>query len=149
MIMNVRKIGDPILKQRCEPVSVSEIEDYDSLIDLVLGMANVMYENEGIGIAANQIGVSKRILVIDAIKPLALINPTIWEYKNWVVGKEGCLSIPDKEYDVKRATWIKVKFTNVHGQEHDLVVDDPVLARVIQHEVDHLDGILICDKEIE
>jgi peptide deformylase len=106
-----------------------------------------MRRNEGIGLAANQIGVSKRILVIDVGRALAMINPTIWEYKNWVMGEEGCLSIPDENYEIKRATWIKVKFTNVLGQEHEVVIDDPIIARVIQHEVDHLDGILICDKK--
>jgi peptide deformylase len=146
MILDVRKIGDPILKQRCEPVSVSEMED-DALISIVLDMVATMRDNEGIGLAANQIGVSKRILVIDAGTTLALINPVIWEYKNWVVGEEGCLSIPDKNYDVKRATWIKVKFTNVLGQEHEVVIDDPIIARVVQHEVDHLNGVLISDYE--
>jgi len=145
MILDVRKIGDPILKQRCEPVSVLEMED-DTLTRIILDMANAMRVNGGIGLAANQIGVSKRILVIDAGMTLAMINPVIWEFKNWVVGEEGCLSIPDEKYDVKRATWIKVKFTNTLGQEHEVVVDDHVLTRVIQHEVDHLDGILICDK---
>ena len=147
MILDVKKIGDPILKQRCEPVSASEIEDYDALIRIVIDMIATMRENEGIGLAANQIGVSKRILIIDAGKTLVIINPVIWEFKNWVVDEEGCLSIPDKKYDVKRAEWIKIKFTNLSGQEHEVVVDDPVLARVIQHEVDHLDGILICDKK--
>ena len=145
MIMEVRRIGDPVLKQRCEPVSISEMED-DSFTDLILNMANTMRVNDGIGLAANQIGVSKRILVIDAGMTLAMINPVIWEFKNWVVGEEGCLSIPDKKYDVKRATWIKVKFTNTLGHKHEVVIDDHILARVVQHEVDHLDGILICDK---
>jgi peptide deformylase len=119
----------------------------DALISIVLDMVATMRDNEGIGLAANQIGVSKRILVIDAGTTLALINPVIWEYKNWVVGEEGCLSIPDKNYDVKRATWIKVKFTNVLGQEHEVVIDDPIIARVVQHEVDHLNGVLISDYE--
>ena len=146
MILGVRKIGDPILKQRCEPFSNSEIEDHDSLIRLITDMANVMNESGGIGLAANQIGVSKRILVIDVGTMLAMINPIIWEFKDWAEDEEGCLSIPGKMYNVKRATWIKIKFTNIYGQEHEIVVDDPILARVIQHEVDHLDGILICDK---
>lgn len=145
MIMDVIRIGNPILKQRCEPVSVSEMED-DSFTKLILDMANTMRTNGGIGLAANQIGVSKRILVIDAGMTLAMINPVIWEFKNWVVDEEGCLSIPDEKYNVKRATWIKVKFTNTLGQEHKVVIDDHILARVVQHEVDHLDGILICDK---
>jgi len=145
MIQDVKKIGDPILKQRCQPVDISDI-NYDTLTPLIITMTNTMHEYGGIGLAANQIGVLKRILVIDAGKTLAIINPVIWEFKNWVVGEEGCLSIPDKKYDVKRAEWIKIKFTNLKGQEHEVVVDDHVLARVIQHEVDHLDGILICDK---
>ncbi len=145
MIMEVRRIGDPILKQRCEPVSISEMED-DSFTKLILDMVATMRENEGIGLAANQIGVLKRIIVIDAGVTLALINPVIWEFKNWIVGEEGCLSIPGENYEVKRATWIKVKFTNKLRQEHEVVIDDPILPRVVQHEVDHLDGILICDK---
>ena len=146
MILDVKKIGDPILKQRCEPVDITDI-NYKTLLPLINDMVTTMYEHEGIGLAANQIGVSKRILIIDAGKTLVIINPVIWEFKNWVVDEEGCLSIPDKKYDVKRAEWIKIKFTNMSGQEHEVVVDDPILARVIQHEVDHLDGILICDKK--
>ncbi len=146
MILNVKKIGDPILKQRCEPVDIADI-NYKTLLPLINDMVTTMYEHEGIGLAANQIGVSKRILIIDAGKTLVIINPVIWGFKNWVVDEERCLSIPDKKYDVKRAEWIKIKFTNMSGQEHEVVVDDPVLARVIQHEVDHLDGILICDKK--
>lgn len=146
MILDVKKIGDPILKQRCEPVDIADI-NYKTLLPLINDMVTTMYEHEGIGLAANQIGVSKRILIIDAGKTLVIINPVIWEFKNWVVDEEGCLSIPDKKYDVKRAERIKIKFTNMSGQEHEVVVDDPILARVIQHEVDHLDGILICDKK--
>ena len=146
MILDVKKIGDPILKQRCEPVDIADI-NYKTLLPLINDMVTTMYEHEGIGLAANQIGVSKRILIIDAGKTLVIINPVIWEFKNWVVDEEGCLSIPDKKYDVKRAEWIKIKFTNMSRQEHEVVVDDPILARVIQHEVDHLDGILICDKK--
>ena len=145
MITDIKKIGDPILKQRCEPVDISDI-NYDTLTPIIIAMTTIMHEYGGIGLAANQIGVSKRILVVDAGKTLAIINPVICEFKNWVVGEEGCLSIPGKNYNIKRAKWIKIKFNNIKGQEHEVVVDDPVLARVIQHEVDHLDGILLCDK---
>lgn len=145
MIINVRRIGDPILKQRCEPVVAADINE-DLTNSLIMDMIETMREHDGIGLAANQIGVSKRILVIDIGVPLAMINPTIWEFKNWVVGEEGCLSIPGENYEINRATWIKIKFTNLQGQEHRVIIDDRIIARVVQHEVDHLDGILLCDK---
>jgi peptide deformylase len=113
-----------------------------------------MYENNGVGLAAPQVGVSKRIMVIDVSrdeepkKPLVFINPLIVEREGELVGLEGCLSFPDVFFEVKRSNRIVVKFQNLSGKEQKLEAQGDLLCRAIQHEIDHLDGELFVDKAV-
>ena len=146
--MNIKYItrDDKILRTKCE--SVSEINaEITSTLDKML---NFMYENHGIGLAANQVGILKRMIVIDlqendTKKPYFLINPEIIEHsKETVIGEEGCLSVPDQRYKVERYAKVKVKYLDKDGKEN--VIDaDGLFAVCLQHEIDHLDGKLYID----
>ncbi len=147
--MAVRDIvfyGDPILREECKNVSTDE--DLDDLID---DMLDSMYEAEGIGLAANQIGVKKNIFVVDIShvdeneSPRVFINGKIEGSEGESVYSEGCLSLPEIKFDVTRPEFIKFSF--IDGNKKKIVEEfDGLLARAIQHEVDHLKGILIIDR---
>lgn len=117
-------------------------------------MLDTMYENDGVGLAAPQVGVSKRIMVIDVhsgeeedpYRPIVFINPEITDSEGEMIGQEGCLSFPGVFFEVKRASKITVKFQNLAGKEVKLECEDNLLCRAIQHELDHLDGDLFVDK---
>jgi peptide deformylase len=117
-------------------------------------MLEIMYANNGVGLAAPQVGVLKRIMVIDVAgedeprKPLVLINPEILESSGSMVGQEGCLSFPGVYFEVRRSSSIVVKFKNVSGKEQKLAATENLLCRAIQHEIDHLDGELFIDKAV-
>lgn len=121
---------------------------------LAQDMLETMYANNGVGLAAPQVGVLKRLLVVDVSsgdegrKPLVLINPEILEAEGEMVGPEGCLSFPDVFFEVRRAARIVVKFQNLQGKEQKLAAADNLLCRAIQHEIDHLDGQLFIDKAV-
>lgn len=124
----------------------------DELRSLVRKMLQTMYSEDGIGLAAPQIGVNKQLLVIDAdpeneeAPPLVLINPKIVRYsKEMAKGQEGCLSIPGVYLDVIRPAAIEVSFKDENGKPQKLKADD-LVARVIQHELDHLEGVLFVDR---
>jgi len=146
MEMAVRKIvtlGNPILRQKAQPVSkITKAEQ--QLID---DMFETMEENEGVGLAAPQVAVPKRIFVARwEGETYALINPVIeWRSDDLVSGMEGCLSIPRVQAEVNRHLKIRVKALDRNGNK---VVIEPEgwLARIFQHEIDHLDGILIIDR---
>jgi peptide deformylase len=110
-----------------------------------------MYEAQGIGLAAPQIGISERITVIDVsfkknpADKLTLINPVIVEMEGKQVEEEGCLSLPDIREKVSRAAWVKVKAQNASGKWFE-VEGEELLARALQHEIDHLDGVLFIDR---
>lgn len=138
---------DPILKSVAQPVDAVT----DEIRALVEDMAETMYAAPGVGLAANQIGVLKRIFVIDIAdedEPSDLkvfINPQIIEKDGEVVFSEGCLSFPGASEEIKRAATVKVKALDAQGNPFEVEADG-LLAIAIQHENDHLDGVLMIDK---
>lgn len=137
----VVKHGDNLLREKSKPVT----EITPRILKLLDNMAETMYDSDGVGLAAVQISILKRIVVIDVGEGLIeLINPVIIEKDGEQFGAEGCLSIPGLLGNVKRAERVKVKALNREGKEFTVEGTD-LLARAIQHEVDHLDGILFID----
>ena len=136
--------GDPILRKKAKPVKTFD----NNLKELAKNMAKVMVESNGIGLAAPQVGISKRIIVVKPYKEtaaLALINPTLKPVgKEISTYQEGCLSVPGSQADVDRPAKVYVKAQTVDGEEIEFEADE-ILARVLQHEVDHLKGILFID----
>ena len=117
----------------------------DSEKKLLLEMAHIMYEQKGVGLAATQVGVSKRIAVIDVGEGLInIINPVIVKKEGSEVQEEGCLSVPEIVVKVRRAEKIAVNFLNATGEATQLKADG-LLCRALQHEIDHLEGRLIID----
>ncbi len=148
MRYKVRIIGDPILRKKAEPVL-----DFDKkLRKFVDDMIDIMYVEDGIGLAAPQIGFSRQVVVVDASElvkgeyPRAFINPEIIEFSEETdVKEEGCLSIPGVHEEVVRSTRIKVKYQDEKGKEFTEEYTN-WLARILQHEIDHLNGILFVDR---
>ncbi|HEY5380634.1 MAG TPA: peptide deformylase [Acidobacteriaceae bacterium] len=146
-ILPIVKYPDPILAKPGEPVT----EFTETLAQFVDEMWESMYAAQGIGLAAPQVGVSKRITVIDVNfkeKPderLVLINPKIVESEGKVTGEEGCLSLPEIRDKVQRAARVKVRAQNVKGEFFE-VEGRELLGRALQHEIDHLNGILFIDR---
>lgn len=147
-ILEIRKQGDPILRKNAKPVARVD----SSIIRLINDMFETMYNAPGVGLAAPQVGIPLRIVVIDISKetkdPIVLINPHILNQSGSVVSEEGCLSVPEVQNMIKRAEKVVVKGINQHGKEVQIEGVD-LLARVIQHEIDHLNGILIIDRNIK
>jgi len=134
--------GDPVLKQRC--AEVTEIDD--ALRRLVESMIQTMYEAPGVGLAANQVGVQKRLFVYDVGEgPTAVINPVLHDPRGEWIHHEGCLSVPDLWWDIPRAKQIRLTGLGIDGNELDIEADE-LEARVFQHEVDHLDGQLLLER---
>jgi peptide deformylase len=146
-IRAVRTYGDPALRTKALEVATF----YASLRELAADMRETMKAYHGVGLAANQIGVLQRILVVDV--PLdddtraqhVLVNPVIFQRSGSETGEEGCLSIPGIYEDVPRSARLKVRALDEHGQAFELEAEG-YLARAIQHEVDHLDGVLFIDR---
>lgn len=144
MLRRIRTDLDPVLRQRSR--EVKEVDDH--VRRLLDDMAETMRHAKGIGLAAPQIGLLRRVVVTDIGEGLLeLINPEILSIKDELVGVEGCLSLPGQKYQVSRALQIVVKALDRQGREFELTADQ-LLARVIQHELDHLDGILINSRGI-
>ena len=146
-IFELRINKDPILRRKAV-----EVRNFDfSLSSLTENMFETMYDSKGIGLAAPQIGISQRLIVIDIeeidadFPPLALVNPTITESTGEELGEEGCLSLPDFRAIVRRSTEISINAQNIDGQAVHFSAQG-LMARVLQHEIDHLDGILITDR---
>ena len=143
----VVKYPAPVLAKKGAPVTAFD----ERLKTLVDEMFESMYEAQGIGLAAPQIGISERITVIDVSfqknpeEKIALINPEIVEMEGKQVEEEGCLSLPDIREKVSRAAWVKVKAQDVKGKWFE-VEGEELLARALQHEIDHLDGVLFIDR---
>ena len=140
--LKILTAGDPVLRQ-----TAAEVTKIDKkLIKLLKDMAETMYAADGVGLAAPQIGVSKRIVVIDVGDGIIeMINPVIVNKEGSVVGGEGCLSVPEYEGEVERAEKVECDFTDRSGKRY-LIETDGLLAIAIQHELDHLDGVLFIDK---
>jgi len=138
-VLPILHFPDPRLHTRATPVAVVD----DSIRQLVRDMAETMYAAPGIGLAATQVDVHKRVVVIDLSEDrselLVLINAEILEKSGECDSEEGCLSVPDVRETVKRAEWVKVRALNEKGAPFELVADG-LLAVCIQHELDHLDG---------
>jgi peptide deformylase len=139
---DIRLVGDPVLKQRAH-----EVEDVDAaLVKLVEDMVTTMYEAPGVGLAAPQVGVQKRLFVYDVGEgPEALVNPTLVEGDGEWVFEEGCLSVPGLAWDIVRPKEVHLHGWDLDGNEVDIEADE-YLARVFQHEMDHLDGILLLER---
>jgi len=138
----VVKIPDPILRKVATEAKLSKKTDF-----LIKEMLRAMRKANGIGLAAPQMGVSQRIIVIAPLdyKPTALINPKILKAEGEQIGQEGCLSIPGLYGDVTRYDYVEVEAMDYKGRE--LIFElEGMPARVVQHEIDHLDGILFTDK---
>jgi peptide deformylase len=141
-LRNIVKEGDEVLRKKCRPVG----EITDRIKVLVDDMIETMHEAEGVGLAAPQVGVMRRIFVVDIGEgPIVLINPEIVETSGEQDGDEGCLSVPGKAGSVKRPNYVKIKGLNREGEEVTYEGTE-LLARAFCHENDHLDGILYIDK---
>ena len=158
--LKIVQYGDPVLRK----VTSRVIKFDKSLKKLIEDLFETMYASEGIGLAAPQIGVSKRVLVVDvdypskryineqtkkeeaSYSPLVLINPVIIQKEGQIISKEGCLSFPNVYFDVIRHKKIAVRYQDLLGKERRLLAEEDLLCRCIQHEIDHLDGKLFVDK---
>ncbi|GAV23726.1 peptide deformylase [Carboxydothermus pertinax] len=141
-VYKVVEIGDPVLKEIAKPIK----EITPNVIKLLENMADTMYAYDGVGLAAPQIGVSKRAIVVDVGEGLIeLINPEIVAFSGEEKDVEGCLSIPGVQGEVVRSQKVTVKGLNRHGEEI-IISAEGLLARAFQHEIDHLNGILFVEK---
>ena len=142
-IRQIRTIGDEILTKECKPVK----EMNERTLELIEDMFETMYENNGVGLAAPQVGVRKRVVVIDVEdgNQYVLINPEILETSGSQTGQEGCLSVPGKTGVVTRPDYAKVKALDENMNEI-IVEGEELLARALQHEIDHLSGTLYVSK---
>jgi peptide deformylase len=139
----IRIIGDPVLRERAH--DVTEIDD--RLVKLTDDMLDTMYEAPGVGLAAPQVGVQKRFFVYDLQAgdgPQVLINPVVGESDGEWEFSEGCLSVPGLYFDIVRPKQIHVTGIDLDGNDVEFEADE-FLARVIQHEMDHLDGVLLLE----
>ncbi|HCX63874.1 MAG TPA: peptide deformylase [Eubacteriaceae bacterium] len=141
-LRNIRTDEDPALRKKAKEIDKVS----DRIKQLQEDMLETMYDAQGVGLAANQIGVLRRIVVIDIGEgPITLINPTIIEEKGEQIEREGCLSVPGKTGCVKRPNYVKVSYTDIDGKDQ-ITEGEELLAIAICHELDHLDGILFTDK---
>ncbi len=142
VILPIRKEGDPVLRRVAAPV-----ERIDKKIKKLIGdMLETMYDVDGVGLAAPQVGQSIRLIVMDAGEgPIVMINPKIIEATGEEADYEGCLSIPGVTGKVKRHQEVRVEGFNASGKKVTMKANG-LLARAFQHEIDHLDGILFTDK---
>lgn len=142
-IRNIREIGDEVLYKRCKEVT----EMTPRTRELIEDMLDTMYESNGVGLAAPQVGILKRIVVIDVTgeDPYILINPKIVETSGEQTGFEGCLSVPGRYGTVTRPNYVKAVALDVNMKSYELEGTE-MLARAICHELEHLDGKLYVDK---
>ncbi len=140
-VYQIVEIGADVLREKAKEVK----EVNSSILKLLDNMTDTMRSAEGVGLAAPQIGVSKRVIVVEVDDELVeLINPVIMEREGANTAEEGCLSIPNITGDVVRAAKIRVEGLNRHGEKLDIRADR-LLARALQHEIDHLEGVLFVD----
>jgi len=142
--LDIRKYPDPVLRRSSAAVEVKELND--SLRNLIDNMLETMYIFKGVGLAAPQVGMLTQVVTIDIGQgPISLINPQVTETEGEETGEEGCLSIPGVYLEIKRGRKVAVRAIDIKGKEINLEAEG-LLARVIQHEVDHLKGVLILDR---
>lgn len=140
-IRMIRTDGEEILRKKCKEVK----EITPRIIELLDDMADTLYDANGVGLAAPQVGILKRIVIIDIGEGLfELINPVILETRGEQTGNEGCLSIPGKMGVVTRPDYVKVEATNRDGERY-ILEGEELMARAICHELDHLEGVLYSD----
>ena len=141
-IRTIRKFGDDVLRKKCR-----EIDEIDErLLTLIEDMKETMYEAEGVGLAAPQVGILKRLFVIDIGEgPLVFINAEILETSGSQTDEEGCLSLPGETKEVMRPNYVKARALNEKGEEFEIEAEE-LLARAILHEYDHLNGTLFIDR---
>lgn len=144
-IRNLRYLDDPILRKKSREI----LEINDRIKTLLEDMADTMYENEGVGLAAPQVGVLRKVVTIDVGQGLLkLINPEIIYTEGENIDFEGCLSIPGESGKVKRPAMVKVKYMDEEGNQK-IIEGTGLLARALCHEIDHLNGILFIDMTID
>ena len=142
-IRTIREMGDPVLNKECKEVK----EVTPRIKELIADMLDTMYEANGVGLAAPQVGILKRIVVIDCTgeDPIVMINPRILETSGEQTGQEGCLSLPGKSGTVTRPNYVKAVAYN-ENMEQFVIEGTELLARAICHELDHLEGHLYVEK---
>ena len=142
-IRNIREIGDEVLNKKCKEIT----EMTPRIRELIEDMLETMYEANGVGLAAPQVGILKRVVVIDVTgeDPYILINPRIVESSGEQTGQEGCLSVPGKSGQVTRPNYVKAQALDVNMKPIEIEGTE-LLARAICHELDHLDGHLYVEK---
>jgi peptide deformylase len=143
-ILSVRKYGDPILRRRAKPVEAVT----PAIRNVIADMIDTMYDEVGLGLAAPQIGVPLRLMVVgdeESREARALINPVITEQGGEITAEEGCLSLPGVFAPVTRAEWVRLEAQDPEGRPVAISARG-LRARVFQHEMDHLDGVLILDR---
>ena len=146
-VLPIITIPDPVLRKISDPVERVD----DAIVKLMDDMLETMYDAPGVGLAAPQVGVLKRVIVLDAAEegeppnPVAMANPELVAMGSTTrMHEEGCLSIPDVRVDIERPATVTVRYVDRHGKEQQLAAEG-LLATAIQHEIDHLDGQLIID----
>ncbi|MBR2137091.1 MAG: peptide deformylase [Alphaproteobacteria bacterium] len=149
-VMKLYTYPDPVLRQKCQKITGVN----DQTRHLLDDMLETMYADKGCGLAAPQVGVLQRIIVLDpnpsdedltARRPMYLVNPEIiWRSEETILFDEGCLSLPDQRAEVERFKQIRVRYINYFGDEQEMLAEG-LLAIILQHEIDHLDGILYID----
>ena len=147
-VLPIYTYGTAVLRKKAQPITGVN----DEVLKLIMEMFETMRDANGIGLAANQVGILQRVIVVDIsgveetkdVKPVSLINPEVIAQEGARVMEEGCLSIPDVRDDVERAEKIKVRYKDTNFRDVQIEADG-LLARVILHEIDHLNGILFID----
>ena len=141
-IRQIRVQGDEVLEKVCRPVK----EITPRIATLIEDMIDTMYEYDGVGLAAPQVGILRRIAVIDIGEgPIVLVNPEVIETSGEQTGEEGCLSLPGKSGQVTRPNYVKVHAFDENMEEYE-VEGEELLARALLHEIDHLDGHMYTEK---
>ena len=145
-LRTIRQYGDDILQKKAKPVQI-----FDDVLHLLLDdMWDTLREHEGLGMAAPQVGILRRAIVIELDDDIyEIINPVIIESRGCEVKSEACLSVPNKQGDVERPTYIKLEAADRNGEPYVVESDNDMLVTAICHEIDHLDGILFLDKAIK
>lgn len=144
-IRTIRTDEDPLLKKKSREVK----EINDRITTLLDDMLETMYDADGVGIAAPQVGILRRAIALDVGDgPLKLINPEIIDQEGSEIDVEGCLSVPNFNGTVERPAWVKVRYLDENGEQKEVEATG-LFARCLCHEIDHLDGILFTDKYID